>query len=481
MLLPLSLALAAEPAAVLSWRDGRGRLDIDVPDGFHVAPDAPTRLVVGTTELLAFGPIDGARFPVPGAGEVRLSLGVCTDGSTSCRMVELVGRVDGRRGRVVLAPPAPPAPAVAGEPSAVARIYDFTAVWCPPCNAMAAEVLHDPEDAALVGRWPIEAVDVDRPESWALKDRHAVTGYPTLVAVDADGAEVDRLVGYPGEAGLRSWLAALDREPPLHALVAGVEGLDGAASARAARRLAEAGHEEAARRHLAAAAPGEDRAVARLRLDGDAAEARWLLTNAPLGDWVYAALEAVGPEAWAVVPRLDELPPREAAGVLDTLADRADPEAARALRAAAVGLLLAARTGDPAHDRADVTFLADLHAGTGDLDDALALLDDYARRFPDEFTFDHAAARLLLDAGQAPAAEARARVALARAWGDQRLRAVQVLAKALAAQGRAAEAVAALEAELAALPAPAADVAVRTHRYRKECEDLRERLRAPPP
>ena len=136
----------------------------------------------------------------------------------------------------------------------------------------------------------------------------------------------------------------------------------------------------------------------------------------------------------------------------------------------------AALSGDIEKDRGHATFLASMMAETGDLDGALALLDVHAARWPDEFTFTHAAARHLLDAERLPEAEARARTALGKAWGDQRLRAAALLAKVLVARGQKPEAAFVIEAALREMPAPAADVDVRTHRYRTELETLRAGL-----
>jgi hypothetical protein len=96
----------------------------------------------------------------------------------------------------------------------------------------------------------------------------------------------------------------------------------------------------------------------------------------------------------------------------------------------------------------------------------LSLLDTYAGHYPDEFTFFHAKAGLLVQAGRFAEAEPVARTALAVAFGDQRLRAVIPLAQALREQGRRDEALAALRAELAAGPVPGPGDQVRTVRYR---------------
>jgi thiol-disulfide isomerase/thioredoxin/tetratricopeptide (TPR) repeat protein len=472
-------ALAAE--ARLDVRNGVGRLHVDAP-GEHVSPDAPATLTVGDTRVELRGDFSALRLPVPpGSTQVALSVALCTDGGTSCRQVVLggVGEV-GKSGSIRLVEGAtiqvdtPAAAAPVAPPLGGVRVLDFGAVWCPPCNLMAAEVLHDP--AATRGV-PVEAIDVDQPASWPLKDRYDVGGYPTLVAVDADGRELDRLVGYPGPEETKAWFARIGGGPPIHTLLEGKAELSGADAAAAARRLAEGQRLDAARALLPKAADGVDLRVARLLTDPSEADARWLFEHdAPVGDWVFAALDAA-PALWPqAVSLAATVPPVRGADLFYAASEHAPADVKPSLKAASLALLRTALTGDPEHDRGHVTFHATLLAELGDLDGALALLDANAARWPNEFTFTYAAARHLLDAGRLPEAEQKARAALQVAWGDQRLRAAVVLAKVLAARGQRPEAVLVIEGALREVPAPPPDVDVRTTRYRKELETLRAQL-----
>ncbi|MDP2304799.1 MAG: thioredoxin family protein [Pseudomonadota bacterium] len=483
MLLFLALpALAAD--ARLDWRAGVGSVGIVAP-GEHVSAEALTTLVVNDVRVELRGDPALVRFPVPsGRIHVEVDVALCTDGSTACRTARFVGEgeVSGKRGSLALAEPSrPTTPAVAAT-SGVVKVIDFGAVWCPPCNLMEAEVLHV---VGATAGLPVDTVDVDRPESWPLKDQYAVGGYPTLVAVDAAGVEVDRLVGYPGPTETRAWFASLGGAVPLDTLATGVltgkgpyGALTGAAASAAARRLAEGERKNEARMLFAAAADTADLRMARLLVDPQEADARWLFANhAHPGDWVYAALTAapaLWPDAVALVPAV---PPVRGADLLYAAAEHAPAETARVLKLSALALLRAALTGDIEKDRGHATFLATMMAETGDVDGALALLDAHAARWPEEFTFVYAAARQSFDAKRLPDAEARARAALAKAWGDQRLRASALLAKVLLARGHKPEAAFVIEAALRELPAPAADVAVRTHRYRTDLETLRAEIR----
>lgn len=487
----LGVALAATepvPTATLTWKSAVGRVVITAPEGYHVAAESPATLVVGDLRIDGHGDLAQARVALPsGPVEAALSFALCTDTGTDCRplTLHLSGTVSGRKGEIRFESPGAAAAHPAALGSAV-RLYDFTAVWCPPCNLLAAEVLHNPAHIDLVGRLDVVPVDVDKADGWALKNQYTVGGYPTLIAVDTAGREVGRLVGYPGEDPTISWLNSLEAGVPIHQLLSGppasaVQDRTPAAAATAAkyaRILVDAQHEDAAAAWLTLADDGVDAHIARLGLHALPEDAEWLVNKAPAGSWLTSAL-TVAPKLWPrALPKIAALPPTDAADCLSVVADAVGGEDGKALRVAAIVTLRTTFTGDPAHDRAHITFLAELHQQMGDPQGALTLLDDYTVRYPAEFTFDYAATRLLVDEKRWLEAVARGRVALDKAWGDQRLRAVQPLARALAEVGRMPEALALLDAELAATPRPDEATKVRTTRYIAQVEALKKELPA---
>lgn len=468
--MPLALA---EPALELRWKGSQAVFHVEPPPGEHVG-EAPTRIRVeqgGRSLLLeTVGDPEGLGFRVvTGPLRVEAELAFCTDGSTACRSVRFVGEGEakGRKGSLSWAPvpaPVPPPKATTG----VVRLIDFGAVWCPPCNLLIAEVLEDPEDAALLAPFVVERVDVDRPESWALKDQYSVGGYPTILAVDAAGTEVDRLVGYPGEAAFSAWVNSLSGLRPLAELEKGLS-LKGQEASVAARRLAEAGRLDAARRYLWDGEDGVDLRIARLILDGHAEDARWLLENrAPEGGWVFDAIELLPQEPGLFVPLL--LTGVDAPAYLEVLA--AQQKDAAVWKAAALLLYRERLTGDPLADKGYYTGLAELYAELGQQAEAEKLLASAIQSFPNEFTFHYVLGRVRLEAAELPGAEVAARAALKQAFGDQRLRAAMLLAKVLKAQGKLAEGKAVLEAILLEIPDPPPDVDVRTRRYRAEIQKL---------
>ncbi|MFM2246708.1 MAG: Thioredoxin [Pseudomonadota bacterium] len=489
----------ALPSAALRRCGGGLRLLLQAPPGAHLNPDAPARLEVGPAALCGALVRDGARLPwTPQAVDAPLSLevGLCDDASGACWLATLGGTLPaGRPPRItLLGPPgaagaAPAIPAPAAAPAAwgaVTEIYDFTAVWCPPCQQMKAEVLEDPANAADLAGLRLSLIDADSPESWPLKDRYAVTGYPTLVAVDAAGQERGRLLGYPGEAALLAWLRGLGAAPTLDQLRAGPPaGVDPGQAAETALDLARRGEGAAAGLWLQAARPDHPAALAaRVEIKPEDADLDALTAIGEPGPWIFAALDAAPARLKALGPLLARLPPEQAADALLIAADgvaQADPGAAQALRLGARLIYDGLLTGDLAKDRPLITSVAHARSAAGDLPAALDLLRAAAARFPGEFTFHHAAAEALVGAGRWAEAEVEARAALQIAWGDQRLRAVLPLARALDGQGRRADARAALAAARAEAQVPAPGVEVRTTRYLKKVDDELQRLAADPP
>ena len=86
-------------------------------------------------------------------------------------------------------------------------LVEVSAVWCAPCHQLALEVLDTPAGAALVGPGDAGlAVDFDSEAGRAIAKRLTVISLPTTLVLDARGAELGRVEGYPGRA---AWLEAI--------------------------------------------------------------------------------------------------------------------------------------------------------------------------------------------------------------------------------------------------------------------------------
>jgi thiol-disulfide isomerase/thioredoxin len=63
----------------------------------------------------------------------------------------------------------------------------FTAAWCGPCKVLK------PKIQALAEELPIDILDVDTNKEAAVS--YGIRNIPTILAVDADGAVLEKMVG----------------------------------------------------------------------------------------------------------------------------------------------------------------------------------------------------------------------------------------------------------------------------------------------
>lgn len=84
-------------------------------------------------------------------------------------------------------------------------LVDFTADWCPPCIAMKHDVWPDAGIAGRVSEGYVPVL-IDTDADPATTARYGVEGIPTVLILDAGGAEIRR--GAPlTAAAMRSFLA----------------------------------------------------------------------------------------------------------------------------------------------------------------------------------------------------------------------------------------------------------------------------------
>ena len=84
-------------------------------------------------------------------------------------------------------------------------LVDFSADWCPPCQAMKHDVWPHPqvEKAISAGFVPV-LVDADR--DTVLADRYQVSSIPTILLLDPDGRVVKRNNGFLPRSGMLRFL-----------------------------------------------------------------------------------------------------------------------------------------------------------------------------------------------------------------------------------------------------------------------------------
>lgn len=73
---------------------------------------------------------------------------------------------------------------------------DFSTDWCGWCRKLEKDTFSQASVAEVMKALINVHIDAEKGEGPELKRRFAVEGYPTLVVIDADGEEIDRIVGY---------------------------------------------------------------------------------------------------------------------------------------------------------------------------------------------------------------------------------------------------------------------------------------------
>lgn len=454
-------AMAAQPDVVVAWKKGPRTLRATPPAGQEISPEAPVdlHLEIGNRTLTLAGDgawldegieLGGLHGPLTGTLDLQLcekSSGICKPASYT-----LEGTLpDSRKGSLALAVRSNDGPHTTdADPfdrdvsSAVEAAYtaakasgdrvllDFSAIWCPPCNALGAEVLHADDASTNLDGFQVVVVDVDHASSWPLKSRYGVGGYPTVVVTDAAGEALGTIEGYPGKQAFLDRLADLGGSSDFD------ERVDAFANEPTEEGL----------RDLLGERPNE------------VGEVLWRA-----GDWV----EGDGREAvLALLPELmTRVDPGIAPDVLYTYADLQPVDEQPFHWASVAALLKAQFRGTPA-DRAKYTFYAQVLAKAGQLDEAIAFLDSKTRENPDDPTFLLSAGYLLNEHERYEDALRRLDMAAERSWGDIALRVAKAACESLVGLDRADEAKARAEAVLAEQPAPDEGLNVRTHKYREQ-------------
>jgi len=392
-------------------------------------------------------------------------------------------------------------------------LIDFYGIWCPPCNDLEEHAYPDPAFKAAARGWVKLALDVDAETSFPEKARYKIGGYPTLVAADPEGREIDRVVGYRSGPALAKFLkrAAELRGEPVDRAEALVKRGGAAATPerrlRVARWRAERGEYAEAEKLLAGLdGPEAKRALLearreRARREEDSAARAAALKeliaafpdDAEYADWVsgLAELDAAAAKPlkdslhasvarWSADPALGESGEDpgdvlyDEAEFLKAIGDAGAP-AAYAKAADAYGAQ-AARS--PLKTPRAANFgRADALMKAGRRDEAKALYESLVKAYPSEFTFNFEYATALSDDGQAAAALPYATTAARVGYGDNWLRAMRLKADVELALGKTAAAAATVQ-EALSQTAPPHSADVRTFRYVTSLRELQRKIAA---
>ncbi len=84
----------------------------------------------------------------------------------------------------------------AGKP----MLVDVYAVWCGPCKKLDKMVFSDAEAGNYLNdNFVCLKVDGEKGEGPAVMEKFGIRGYPTVLVLDAQGNEIDRIVGFGGD------------------------------------------------------------------------------------------------------------------------------------------------------------------------------------------------------------------------------------------------------------------------------------------
>ncbi|MEI7441061.1 MAG: thioredoxin domain-containing protein [bacterium] len=90
-------------------------------------------------------------------------------------------------------------------------LIDFFALWCPPCNDLDELVFSQKDFQKESKNLNKIKVNVDEEDSWKIKERFQITGYPTLIYLNKNGDEVGRSWGTQSPEIFKTWLQKMKK------------------------------------------------------------------------------------------------------------------------------------------------------------------------------------------------------------------------------------------------------------------------------
>ncbi len=116
----------------------------------------------------------------------------------------------------------------------------WSAVWCPPCHQLKATVFRDARFLEKTQQFVAVYLDGDEPGAQRWGEEFRITGYPTMLALNADRSEIKRIAG-GAEPGLYASIlddALENRSPAMTVLAAVTKGKSSEVTLENCRRLA---------------------------------------------------------------------------------------------------------------------------------------------------------------------------------------------------------------------------------------------------
>ncbi len=205
----------------------------------------------------------------------------------------------------------------------------FTTDWCSWCRRLENDVFATEEWMSGTEQWLKLVIDAEKGTGVDWARRYHVSGFPTLILLEADGSEIDRVAGYmPMPAFLETFQDFAKGIGTLDALSEQLAAnpVDFELKLQVARKLEERGRVDETRAHLAEILEADPANASGVADDADAALAMgWFRINrdpAPLEEVLvrWPGLES-GPEIYNILIALASRDGNDAR--MRTLLDRA--------------------------------------------------------------------------------------------------------------------------------------------------------------
>lgn len=394
-------------------------------------------------------------------------------------------------------------------------LIDFYGIWCPPCNELDETVFETEAFLAKAKSFVLLKVDADAKASWKIKDRYKVGGYPTLIFTNEKGAELYRVVGYrPAKEMVRIMDMVLKTKgtdfktacgsasvPDLmRCAISCAERKDVKCATEAFNKIQPRTAKGSAEQQLANSFFLEQEKMPDLKRN---MYEQLLLENpaAPLAYvWAIEYLNGfedtpkISPKTELIESLLKNYPAASVSPDLDSVGlTRTDLAQMRAELLSKIGKTAEAKTAwKEAAELFTVAAQQSVKGNVargftieriscleqaGELDAALALADEYAAKFPKEFTFHFWKASLLSRAKRYLDATPYAYKAYELSYGDNKIRSATLLVDILATipdRTTMKKVYDAVKAEIQ----PDQKLEVRTHRYLKRLEESYQKVPA---
>ena len=202
----------------------KGTVDFKTEEGHHFNQQSPLGCGSGSTTKVEAGKISCT---YPKDGEYKAFLAVCDDAGTFCKIFRpsiYVGKVTGSNAVALsqktntklhhgfkLGNPEDLLEANYKSKKPKAVLIDFFALWCPPCNDLDEMIFPTKLFQKEAKGLEKIKINVDEEESWGLKEKFKILGYPTLLYLNAKGEEIGRYWGTQSPELLVAWLQKMKK------------------------------------------------------------------------------------------------------------------------------------------------------------------------------------------------------------------------------------------------------------------------------